>query len=184
MRGNSVRPLAAKEAEALFQLCLWLQVTVVKWNMRAHPDLNQGPADLQSAALTTELCTQVLVGVSRSNKLQTVLPKKGPESRSTTTNLRRLKPSSTQAVSVATGRPKGKSPRGRGLWGCVKKPSALWRMKFSSAGDCRKETKNMSWLTRKSKKRKRPFYRSHESINFKTVLPRRSRVEPCRISQH
>ena len=26
-----------------------------KW--RAHPDLNQGPADLQSAALTTELCT-------------------------------------------------------------------------------------------------------------------------------
>ena len=27
---------------------------------RAHPDLNQGPADLQSAALTTELCTQVM----------------------------------------------------------------------------------------------------------------------------
>ena len=27
---------------------------------RAHPDLNQGPADLQSAALTTELCTQML----------------------------------------------------------------------------------------------------------------------------
>ncbi len=26
--------------------------------MRAHPDLNQGPADLQSAALTTELCAQ------------------------------------------------------------------------------------------------------------------------------
>jgi hypothetical protein len=26
---------------------------------RAHPDLNQGPADLQSAALTTELCTQM-----------------------------------------------------------------------------------------------------------------------------
>ena len=26
--------------------------------MRAHPDLNQGPADLQSAALTTELCTR------------------------------------------------------------------------------------------------------------------------------
>ena len=25
--------------------------------MRAHPDLNQGPADLQSAALTTGLCT-------------------------------------------------------------------------------------------------------------------------------
>ena len=27
---------------------------------RAHPDLSQGPADLQSAALTTELCTHVL----------------------------------------------------------------------------------------------------------------------------
>ena len=26
---------------------------------RAHPDLNQGPADLQSATLTTELCTHV-----------------------------------------------------------------------------------------------------------------------------
>ena len=25
--------------------------------IRAHPDLNQGPADLQSAALATELCT-------------------------------------------------------------------------------------------------------------------------------
>ena len=30
---------------------------------RAHPDLNHGTADLQSAALTTELCTQV--GVQR-----------------------------------------------------------------------------------------------------------------------
>ena len=28
---------------------------------RAHPDLNQGPADLQSAALTTELCTHLHV---------------------------------------------------------------------------------------------------------------------------
>ena len=27
--------------------------------MRAHPDLSQGPADLQSAALATELCTHV-----------------------------------------------------------------------------------------------------------------------------
>ena len=27
---------------------------------RAHPDLNQGPADLQSAALTTELCTHLV----------------------------------------------------------------------------------------------------------------------------
>ena len=29
------------------------------WRKRAHPDLNQGPADLQSAALTTELCTHM-----------------------------------------------------------------------------------------------------------------------------
>ena len=29
---------------------------------RAHPDLNHGPADLQSAALTTELCSQLKVG--------------------------------------------------------------------------------------------------------------------------
>ena len=28
-------------------------------NKRAHPDLNQGRADLQSAALTTELCTRM-----------------------------------------------------------------------------------------------------------------------------
>ena len=30
-----------------------------KKEKRAHPDLNQGPADLQSAALTTELCTHL-----------------------------------------------------------------------------------------------------------------------------
>ena len=29
-----------------------------KSKMRAHPELNQGPADLQSAALTTELYTR------------------------------------------------------------------------------------------------------------------------------
>ena len=31
--------------------------TSINNNLKAHPDLNQGPADLQSAALTTELCT-------------------------------------------------------------------------------------------------------------------------------
>ena len=36
------------------------------FHQRAHPDLNQGPADLQSAALTTELCTRL----TRSSKLQ------------------------------------------------------------------------------------------------------------------
>ena len=30
-------------------------------SQRAHPDLNQGPADLRSAALTTELCTQDII---------------------------------------------------------------------------------------------------------------------------
>ena len=116
--------------------------------MRAHPDLNQGPADLQSAALTTELCTQVLVGVSRSNKLQTVLPKKGPEAPQQIFggSNRRPRRLSQPACSVATGRPKRKHPRGRSLWGCVKKRSALWRMKFSPAGDSRKEIRNMSWL--------------------------------------
>ena len=36
----------------------------MEWRVqrRAHPDLNQGPADLQSAALTTELCTQLQRG--------------------------------------------------------------------------------------------------------------------------
>ena len=31
------------------------QLSRTKGKRRAHPDLNQGPADLQSAALTTEL---------------------------------------------------------------------------------------------------------------------------------
>ena len=34
--------------------------TKARIGKRAHPDLNQGPADLQSAALTTELCTHLL----------------------------------------------------------------------------------------------------------------------------
>ena len=29
--------------------------------LKAHPDLNQGLADLHSAAGTTELCTEVLI---------------------------------------------------------------------------------------------------------------------------
>ena len=31
--------------------------------IRAHPELNQGPADLQSAALTTELYTHDMEGI-------------------------------------------------------------------------------------------------------------------------
>ena len=33
-----------------------------RMHLRAHPDLSQGPADLQSAALTTELCTHMYRG--------------------------------------------------------------------------------------------------------------------------
>ena len=36
---------------------------------RAHPDLNQGPADLQSAALTTELCTQLPPAATRGREV-------------------------------------------------------------------------------------------------------------------
>ena len=32
----------------------------IAWLERAHPYLSQGPADLQSAALTTELCTHAV----------------------------------------------------------------------------------------------------------------------------
>ena len=39
---------------------------------RAHPDLNQGPADLQSAALTTELCTHVLLAAGTRTATKTV----------------------------------------------------------------------------------------------------------------
>ena len=39
-------------------LNVMLLKAIQKLTKRAHPDLNQGPADLQSAALTTQLCTQ------------------------------------------------------------------------------------------------------------------------------
>ena len=35
---------------------------------RANPDLSQGPADLQSAALATELCTLLLESLQRSTQ--------------------------------------------------------------------------------------------------------------------
>ena len=43
---------------------LWYGIT------RAHPDLNQGPADLQSAALTTELCTRCIYTFEGQHILQ------------------------------------------------------------------------------------------------------------------
>ena len=42
------------EMQRLRMCFIWSAATN---SQRAHPDLNQGPADLQSAALTTELCT-------------------------------------------------------------------------------------------------------------------------------
>ena len=41
---------------------------------RAHPDLNQGPADLQSAALTTELCTHLTAAHNLCIKAKLQLP--------------------------------------------------------------------------------------------------------------
>ena len=41
--------------EASMRSCLRVRANTAQ---RAHPDLNQGPADLQSAALTTELYTR------------------------------------------------------------------------------------------------------------------------------
>ena len=38
------------------------QMRVGTLDERAHPDLNQGPADLQSVALAMELCTHMLGG--------------------------------------------------------------------------------------------------------------------------
>ena len=51
-------PLAGVESR---QFRMSLRAKAVRdYHKRAHPDLNQGPADLQSAALTTELCTRLL----------------------------------------------------------------------------------------------------------------------------
>ena len=41
---------------------------------RAHPVLNQGPADLQSAALATELCTHVKDGAGAAHLRKAVVP--------------------------------------------------------------------------------------------------------------
>ena len=43
------------------EICLgYSPAAAVCFSKRAHPDLNQGPADLQSAVLATELCTHVM----------------------------------------------------------------------------------------------------------------------------
>ena len=55
----------AVAAERRFGL-IDLQAAPAVRQRRAHPDLNQGPADLQSAALTTELCTQMLKSRGRA----------------------------------------------------------------------------------------------------------------------
>ena len=54
-------PRARLPAGALLALVSQLICSLIenRWE-RAHPDLNQGPADLQSAVLTTELCTPAI----------------------------------------------------------------------------------------------------------------------------
>ena len=52
--------------------CLFDGSTFGESCQRAHPDLNQGPADLQSAALTTELCTHILALDARACKDNTL----------------------------------------------------------------------------------------------------------------
>ena len=47
------------ERGGLQQDASWQEAETKGQDKRAHPDLNQGPADLQSAALTTELCTHL-----------------------------------------------------------------------------------------------------------------------------
>ena len=64
---------ACEVACSLSQDEMWpehcMTFTKARIGKRAHPDLNQGPADLQSAALTTELCTHESLTVSSANKL-------------------------------------------------------------------------------------------------------------------
>ena len=58
--GTSKIPLGNEDFQVMkTSLCQAIGVQdSSKMKTRAHPDLNQGPADLQSAALTTELCTR------------------------------------------------------------------------------------------------------------------------------
>ena len=56
MYGHDVR-MCARTREIIL-----LRTALATTEERAHPDLNQGPADLQSAALTTELCTLGISG--------------------------------------------------------------------------------------------------------------------------
>jgi len=56
--------------------------------MRAHPDLNQGPADLQSAALTAELSTRVTTLPGRSHSERRMLGRNRPPARAIKTYAR------------------------------------------------------------------------------------------------
>ena len=56
-------------SECFLACPIGLKISPCCLRKRAHPDLNQGPADLQSAALTTELCTHMTVHESASPSL-------------------------------------------------------------------------------------------------------------------
>ena len=57
----------SQQLNAVSSLLLVLSLFPSQHGERAHPDLNQGPADLQSAALATELCTHVALQLGSRN---------------------------------------------------------------------------------------------------------------------
>ena len=56
---NEARQARRKKTQETKDMAPETKTCIFRIGARAHPDLNQGPADLQSAALTTELCTQL-----------------------------------------------------------------------------------------------------------------------------
>ena len=66
---NAPRAPAQSLSPSLASVCVSLDILSAQ-ERRAHPDLNQGPADLQSAALATELCTHGCVARGKGYALQ------------------------------------------------------------------------------------------------------------------
>ena len=72
LRTQTLRALLRNRFRLRLRLCVSLNILSAQ-ERRAHPDLNQGPADLQSAALATELCTHGCVARGKGNVLQCAL---------------------------------------------------------------------------------------------------------------
>ena len=82
-----------------------IQGRVAKTNLqrnKAHPDLNQGPADMQSAAPTTEQCTQLLTTTPRHNRTPSHATAQSPPA--TETNTHTHKPQPTKGAQRQFGR--------------------------------------------------------------------------------